>query len=149
MTAPEERAGCEHAGPGYWGWWCRDCHSISVSQARAKFAQEDMLDQLATHARRLESAEAALKERDRMADEAIAYWRQRWEQAERRLEEARAALKHARYKSMMIALSTVEAGEEREFIEWVQQEAKHIEKECAVAALLAHLSPPPPYNLPH
>jgi hypothetical protein len=55
----------------------------------------------------------------------------------RRLEEMRQALKHVRYKSMMIALSTVEAGEEREFIEWVQQEAKHIEKECAVAALLA------------
>jgi len=52
MTAPDERAGCEHAGPGYWGWWCRDCHSISVSQARAKFAQEDMLDQLAIHRRR-------------------------------------------------------------------------------------------------
>ena len=57
--------------------------------------------------------------------------------ASRALEEMRQALKNAQYKSMMIVLSAVEAGEEREFIKWVQQEAKHIEKECAVAALLA------------
>src|SRR5690349_14178859 len=133
MTAPEERAGCEHAGPGYWGWWCRDCHSISVSQARAKFAQEDMLDKLAILRRRLEAEQLANAEAGKLVDSLS--WR--IDDLERRLEEARAAL--ADLVHAIDRLPTVQ--NDQDMSGWWAKTKFHVAK---ARPLLARLSPPPP-----